>query len=100
MVIFQGSIDVTRYIHLQPNVEDIYSEIDRQILEKFHDLGLSEGNYSMHWKDEDGHYIEVIDSKDLHYVMKHVSPDTDILLVQMDTSVDKRKQIFLITSEF
>ena len=93
-------IDGTRYIHVQPNVEDIYSEVDKQILEKFHDLELSEGNYSLHWKDEDGHMIEIIDSNDLHYVMKHVSPDTDILLVKMDTSVDECKHIFLGSSEF
>ena len=81
-VVIEGLVDVTRYIHVQPNVADIYSDVDKQIEEKFHDFGLSKRTYSMYWKDEDGAIIEIVDSIDLRYVMENVSPDTTVLFVR------------------
>ena len=94
-IILNGSVEVTRFIHVQPNVQDIYSKVRNQILEKLQDLGLSERIYRMHWQDEDGEFIEIRDNKDMRYVITKVSPDTDKLFVQMDMYTQDGKHVFL-----
>ena len=92
-IVVEAYVDVIRYIHVHPYVADIYSDVHKQILEKFKDLGLSEGYYSMYWKDEHGDTIEIGDSSDLRYIMKNVSPDTNKLFVRLGTYVDKGNYI-------
>ena len=89
----EGSVEVTRFIHVHPYVADIYSDVHKQILEKFQDLGLSEGYYSLYWKDGDGDTIEIGDSSDLRHIMRNVSPDTDKLFIRINTYVDKGNHI-------